>query len=153
MISWSLLRFSSVSTWKVVGGTATLQHHASALRFSSVDLGGRGGGVGVAATLWFKPVTQRRRSPSCGPNWDRLVWKKPDVAEFPMDVATTGRTNGRSFVLLSFKEERRYENWNTTTIFSNYFPTRKWPVVVVVWEERMRGGGGGGGGLSKFKGS
>ena len=48
-----------------------------------------------------------------------------------MAVATTGRTNGApsfgrcSFILLSFKEERRYENRNTTTSFSNYFPTRK----------------------------
>ena len=73
-----------------------------------------------------------------------------------MAVATTGRTNGApwfgrsSCILLSFKEERRYENRNTITIFSNYFPTRK----CTGSGSSLRGVGVGGGAfLSKFKGS
>ena len=49
------------------GGGAALQHHASLLRFSSVDLG-----MGGLQRHDSSQSRGRRRSSTRGPNWDRL---------------------------------------------------------------------------------
>ena len=116
-----------------MGSTAT---YASLLRFSSVDLGmgggGGGGGLQRHDSSQSRGGEDRIRVGLTGTVcFERNLMLQSSRKKNQMAVATTGRTNGAplfgrsSFILLSLKEERRYENLNTITIFSNYFPTRK----------------------------
>ena len=68
-----------------------------------------------------------------------MVLLGPFVLKVPEEPY--GCCNDRTDKRLSFERDvvMRIGLWTVTTIFSDYFPARQWPVSIIVWEKRVMG--------------